>query len=241
MGPREPEERGPQPAEAPKILLYGPASAPFTEKVRRALQLKGLPFELREPTDASDYRRWNPETGLLPVVDIDGTRVVDSTAILYRLDALFPDPPLLSAEPRAAEQQRQLEDWADESFLWYFLKWQRMQSEEEAAREAAGVNDSSSGVLEKLRSVGAWLRAGGTWERPHTALVRQIGDRLDDLLNFLGTRSFFYADSPSMADLAVYGMLFTLRRNSISGTERLLAERPVLLEYMRRVEARTGG
>jgi glutathione S-transferase len=241
VGPTPPEEGRPQRAEAPKIVLYGPAAAPFTEKVRRALLLKGLPFELREPSDASDYRRWNPETGLLPVVDIDGARVIDSTAILYRLEALFPEPPLLAREPRTAEQQRQLEDWADESFLWHFLKWQRMQQEEQAAQGSAPVDGSSRGVVKKLRSVGAWLRAGGTWERPHTALLRQIGDRLDDLLNFLGTRSFFYAEELSMADLAVYAMLFTLRRNSIPGTDRLLLERPALLDYMRRVEARTGG
>jgi glutathione S-transferase len=240
METRPPELPQPHP-EAPKIVLYGPAAAPFTEKVRRALLLKGLPHDLREPSDPADYRRWNPETGLLPVVDIDGTRVIDSTAILYHLDARFPEPPLLAREPRTAEQQRQLEDWADESFLWYFLKWQRMQGEEEAARGEPRVNGSSGGVVRRLRSVGAWLRAGGTWERPHTALLRQIGDRLDDLLRFLGARAFFYAEELSMADLAVYGMLFTLRRDAIPGAERLLAERPALIAYMGRVESRTGG
>jgi glutathione S-transferase len=237
--PTQREDPGSGRIEAPRIVLYGPAAAPFTEKVRRALLLKGLRFELREPADPSDYQRWNPETGLLPVVEIDGARVVDSTAILYRLDELFPDPPLLAGEPRTADQQRQLEDWADESFLWYFLKWQRMASERE--RETGGVNGSSSRVLGRLRAVGAWFKAGGTWERPHTALLRQIGDRLDDLVNFLGARSFFYADTLSMADLAVYGMLITLHRDAIPGTKRLLDERGILVDYMRRVEAHTGG
>ena len=226
--------------EAARIVLYGPAAAPFTEKVRRALLFKGLPFELREPSGPEDYRRWSPETGLLPVVQIDTERVADSTAILYRLDELFPEPPRLAAEPRTAAQQRQLEDWADESFLWHFLKWQRMEQEREAPGATRRVN-GSGGVRRGLRAVGAWIRAGGTWERPHAALLRQIGDRLDDLLNFLGARPFFYADRLSMADLAVYGMLFTLRRDSIPGTARLLAERPGLLDYMGRVEQASGG
>ena len=41
-------------------------------------------------------------------------------------------------------------------------------------------------MAEGHRRLGAWLRAGGTWERPETALLRQVADRMDDLVNFLG-------------------------------------------------------
>ena len=51
------------------ITLYGPAEAPFTVKVERALQLKGVEYLLVSPESQADYRRWNPETGLLPVLD----------------------------------------------------------------------------------------------------------------------------------------------------------------------------
>jgi glutathione S-transferase len=223
-----------------RIVLYGPAQAPYTEKVRRALVMKKLEFELLEPQGPEDYRRWSPETGLLPVLTIDGQRIADSTAILLRLDERFPEPPLLASETKIAAQQRQLEDWADESFLFYFLKWQRLRQQREAADAAA----ASRGWLARspiLRRLAAWLRAGGTWERPETAIVRGLGDRLDDLVNLLGTRSFFYADRPSMADLAVYGMLSTVERGSLPSSTELLHARPGLVAYMRRVEAETGG
>ena len=71
---------------ARRIILYGPARAPFTEKFRRALILKDLVFELREPSGPEDYLRWSPETGLLPVMRIDGELVSDSTNILLKLD-----------------------------------------------------------------------------------------------------------------------------------------------------------
>ena len=216
-----------------KMVLYGPARAPFTEKCRRALVLKGLDFELREPSEPEDYKRWSPETGLLPVLAIGEERVSDSTQILLRLDEVAPDPPLLSPDPMVAAQQRNLEDWADESFLWYFQKWLRMSQDGEAAP-----GEVRSGAGRRLL---AWLRAGGTWERPHTALLRGIDDRLGDLVNLLGARRFFYSDRVSMADLAVYGMLFTIESNAIPGTTRLLATRPSLLELMRRIEAETGG
>jgi glutathione S-transferase len=224
---------------AQEIILYGPRRTPYTEKVRRALVLKGLDFDLREPSSPDDYKRWSPRTGLLPVLRIDSELVSDSTGILLRLDELFPKPPLLASDPVIAAQQRQLEDWADESFLWYWNRWlvlARQRQAAEPARERRGLL-RTPGVRRAL----AWLRAGGTWERPETALLRGIEDRLGDLVNLLGSRRFFYADQPSMADLAVYGMLFILRMDAMTGSARLLASRPTLLEFMRRLEEATGG
>ena len=226
-----------------KIVLYGPPQAPYTEKVRRALMLKGLAFELREPSGPEDYRRWSPETGLLPVVTVGAERIHDSTAILLRLDELFPESPLLSSDPTVADQQRQLEDWADESFLWYFQQWLQLQDD---PLPTVGV-DAIVAARERalrfrgLRRLGAWLRAGGTWERPETGLLRGISDRLGDLSNFLGARPFFYADRVSIADLAVYGMLRVLQRGGIPGAEQLLSQRPSLIEFMRRVERESEG
>ena len=223
-----------------KITLYGQSQTPFTEKVRRGLLMKGLAFELLEPSGPEDIRRWSPDTGLLPVLTIDGERIADSTAILLRLDQRFPQPPLLASEPKIAAQQRQLEDWADESFLFYFLRWQRVKQQREAA-EAAAPKRGGLARIAMLRRLLAWLRAGGTWERPETAIVRGMADRLDDLVNLLGTRPFFYAERPSMADLAVYSMLRSVEHGSMPDSTQLLLSRPGLVAYMRRVEAETGG
>ena len=218
-----------------KITLYGPARIPFTEKVRLALLYKGLEFELVEPASREDYWRWNPKSGLLPVLDLHGERIPDSTAILRRLDALYPDPPLLSSDVRIRSQQQQLEDWADENLLWYFNKWIRIR---DAAAEAK--EDQFVPSARWLRRATAWLRAGGTWERPETGVVRGIADRLDDLLGFLGTRPFFYSDRVSMADLGVYAMLYSLSLGAIPGSQKIVVNRPPLVEFMRRVEAATG-
>jgi glutathione S-transferase len=219
---------------ARKIILYGPARAPFTEKCRRALILKSLEFELREPSGPEDYARWSPETGLLPVMTIDGELVSDSTNILLKLDEIYPEPPLLSPDPTVAGQQRNLEDWADESFLWHFQQWLRM------SQDGRGSTPQSARSSLPRRLL-AWMKAGGTWERPETAILRAIDDRLGDLVNLLGTRRFFYADQVSMADLAVYGMLHTVRYDAIPGSARLLAMRPTLREFMQNVENETGG
>jgi glutathione S-transferase len=221
-----------------EITLYGPARAPFTEKVRRALMLKGLDFEHREPSGPEDYRRWSPKTGLLPVLELDGERIADSTDILLRLDEVFPHPPLLSGDPRVASQQRQLEDWVDENLLWHFNRWQQLRRQREARQEE--IRRGRILRIGLLRSMLAWISAGGTWERQETAILRGLGDRLDDLLGFLGARPFFYADRPSMADLAVYSILHTMRNEIIPGSARLVALRPAMVDFMGRVERETG-
>ena len=113
------------PAPQPRITVYGTAVTPYTIKVMRALHWKRLPYALEEPQSADDYRRWSPKNGLLPVIDVDGTRVQDSAAILDLLDARFPDPPLVSADARVAREQRRLEHWIDETFPFYILRWMR--------------------------------------------------------------------------------------------------------------------
>ena len=100
-------------------------------------------------------------------------------------------------------------------------------------------NITLTGITVDVPSGG--FAAGGTFERPHTALLRELALRLDDLVNFLGGRPFFYADRLSMADLAVHSMLVFLREDRIPGAALLLAARPTLVLLLERVEAATGG
>ena len=104
-----------------QITLYGPREVPFVLKVELALVLKKLDFALEVPRGPEDYKRWSPETGLLPVIDVDGTRVHDSSAILDFLDERFPEPPLLSSDPKLASSQRTLETWAEQTFTFYWM------------------------------------------------------------------------------------------------------------------------
>jgi glutathione S-transferase len=220
---------------APEIVLYGVRRVPYTEKCRRALVMKGLAFELREPSGPDDFRRFSPKTGLLPVMTVDGELVSDSTDILLRLDELAPEPPLVSADPVVAAQQRHLEDWADESFLWYFQGWQRL---DRADGPAAPQPTPRSYFLRRLAER---RRPPASSAAAKAELLRGVEARLDDLVNLLGSRPFFYADVPSMADLTIYGMLASLSGDSIPGVAARISSRPRLLDYMRRVEAATGG
>ena len=226
---------------AHRIVLYSPRGMPFTEKVGRGLRVKQLPFALVEPTSPEDYRRFSPETGLLPVLEVDGARIPDSAAILDYLDEHFPDPPLLSADARVAREQRRLERWFDETFPFYILRWVQRRVGASAVPKAP--NDGFPlGPLAQLGLIDADGKLspeifdtsdGG----PGPEFVR----RLDDLEHMLGSRPFFYADELSRADLSVSGSLSVMYRDVYPGARALLAARPPLLEHVERVLAATGG
>jgi len=225
----------------PRIVLYGPRALPLTEKVGRALRVKGLAFAVVEPATAEDYQRLSPETGLLPVLEVDGARIPDSTAILDFLDERFPDPPLISTDARVAREQRRLEQWIDETLAFYILRWVRARiGSGVPLRVAAGGFPAGSlwklGLLDadgRLRSEVFDPRAGG----PGPEFAR----RLDDLEQMLGARRYFYADRISRADLSVCASLLVMYRDAYPGARALLAARPGLLGHVERVLRETGG
>jgi glutathione S-transferase len=87
-------------------------------KVRRALELKGLPFETLDiaPMEREAVRRASGQS-LVPVL-VDGSRTIsDSTEILLHLEAAYPEPALLPSEAAARTECLLLEDWADAAFM----------------------------------------------------------------------------------------------------------------------------
>jgi glutathione S-transferase len=221
-----------------KIIVYGPPGSPFVEKVFLGLAFKGLHgAELVAPESAEDYRRWNPETGLLPLMDFEGTRVPDSSGILDFLDARFPEPPLLARDAWVARQQRQLESWIGETFFFYWVRWLRASVAPVLSSEP-GLPRSSElarlGILGRIAELMADppARAGD--------MGPEFERRLDDLVGFLGGRSFFHADRPSRADLTAAAFLGSLEAGSVPGGPRLLQKRPTLAALLARVRNATG-
>ena len=213
-----------------KITLYGPSGAPFVIKVRGALALKGLPYELREPRGPEDFRRWSPETGLLPVIDVAGQRIPDSSAILDHLDRTFPEPPLLASDPKAASAQRRLEAWAEATFTFYWTAYLRDLVNRTVDAPAQGARPGATRVRRRRRGS---AREDG--------LGVEFRQRLDDLVNFLGGRPFFYGDRVSRADLAVYSFLARLPDATDAAVGGEIEARPGLVALLTRVEAATPG
>lgn len=226
-----------------RATLYGTRLSPFVEKVARALLLKGIPFATVDLRNPNDLGKWNPTTGKMPVLEVGPEKIYDSTFILRRIDQLKPAPPLFSSDPVRAAQQRQLEDWSDESFYWYLMALRWCEKNTPASiREIAGTAPLLLRPVVSLllkRSIVKAPKVQGLGRLPTAILVEEIGRHLDDLTILLGSSPFFYSESPSAADLALYGIVSSLCREATPEGEPMIAERPTLLAWRSRVEEAT--
>jgi len=88
----------------PNITLFDYARSSACYRVRIALNLKGLAYKavpidlLGDAQKSEDYRARNPQ-GLVPMLEVDGTAISQSIAIVDYLDSLQPDPPLFPKNP----------------------------------------------------------------------------------------------------------------------------------------------
>jgi maleylpyruvate isomerase len=96
------------------MILYGLGLSSASYRVRIALGLKNLPYtsvvkNLRAGEHRlADFLRINVQ-GLVPALALDdGTVLTQSAAIIEYLDEIYPQPPLLPAEPLARARVRAL-------------------------------------------------------------------------------------------------------------------------------------
>ena len=94
---------------ADEVILHDYWRSSAAYRVRIALNLKQVAYRaLQVDLVAGDqreaeYRALNP-LGLIPLLEIDGHRLSQSLAIIDYLDARFPEPRLLPADPAARAQ-----------------------------------------------------------------------------------------------------------------------------------------
>ena len=90
----------------PIIRLYDYWRSSAAYRVRIALNLKGLAYTsvpvnlLASEQSGEAYRAIDPQ-GLVPTIEVNGRRIVQSLAIIDYLDRRFPDPALLPDDPFA--------------------------------------------------------------------------------------------------------------------------------------------
>lgn len=87
----------------------------FNEKVRWALDFKRIPHRRRSLMPSFPRAmRFSAGGGTVPVLDLDGERIVDSTRIIEALERRFPEPPLYPADDADRSRALEWEDFFDE-------------------------------------------------------------------------------------------------------------------------------
>ena len=92
------------------MILYAVVLSPFAARVRIALHIKGLAYDLQPPpgggTRSPEYLAINP-IGKLPVLMTDeGVAIAESETIIDYLDERYPTPALMPADLAARARMR---------------------------------------------------------------------------------------------------------------------------------------
>jgi glutathione S-transferase len=98
----------------PQITLYAIPFSTNVERVALALAHKGLAAEV-VMLDAGNRSRAVAVSGqpLVPVLEVDGDVLVDSSRIIERLEQLVPEPALFPSNPARRAEVRLFVDWFD--------------------------------------------------------------------------------------------------------------------------------
>ena len=97
------------------MLLYGSTLSPFVRKVMAFAGEKGIELDLRPtgfPNPEPDFCAASPFKKMPALVDGDYC-LADSSAIIHYLEAKYPEPVLIPAEPRARGRTIWYDEFAD--------------------------------------------------------------------------------------------------------------------------------
>ena len=173
------------------LVLYDYWRSSASYRVRIALNLKGAEYA-RVPIDLLDgaqqdeaYRARNPQ-GLVPMLESDGERLTQSLAIVAWLDAHFPEPPLLPADP---------DDRAHVLAL--------------ALTIAADIHPLNNlRVLKRLAKLGVAQAARDDWYRHWVGL----GFKALEALAAPRAGRFLFGDEVGLADICLVPQMYNARR-----------------------------
>lgn len=100
-----------------QVKLWHIPISHYSEKARWALDYKSVHHERRAPLTGPHMTRalWltRGRQYTFPVLELDGRRIGDSTAIIAALEERHPDPPLYPADPEERRRALEIEDWFD--------------------------------------------------------------------------------------------------------------------------------
>jgi len=97
------------------MILYGSTLSPFVRKVMAFAGEKGLELELKStgiPNPEPDFCAASPFRKMPALKDGD-YELADSSAIIHYLEAKYPEPALIPAEPRARGRTIWFEEFSD--------------------------------------------------------------------------------------------------------------------------------
>jgi glutathione S-transferase len=216
--------------------------SPFVLTVQRALVLAKLPYRI-DKLPMLRIKKYNP-TGQLPVLMIDSEAVADSTMIMHRIERLAPGSLTAGLDPRAVAEAWLWEEFADTALYPQVLVTRWVDERGWPTPRRAFFAGMPPLVRDVIASMVRRKMKENLANRDFTrAGLAACETRLFRVLDHLDARApergFWLGDSPTVADIGLFGQLHALRLPLTAFRASEIAARTRLSAWLDRVDAVT--
>lgn len=195
----------------------------YSEKARWALDYKRIPYRMRAPIPGVHIpvALWltRGRRCTFPVIEIDGERIGDSTAIIAAVEKRHPEPPLYPGSPAQRRRALALEEWFDEQLGPYvrrFVFHELVRHPEHFATIGAQAAPRAFSLMGTAGQRCARTLIGARYHAHNDKAAQTAAARImigfDRLEAELGTGDYLAGDRFSVADLTAAALLYPLVR-----------------------------
>ncbi|WP_368571323.1 glutathione S-transferase family protein [Acinetobacter haemolyticus] len=203
------------------VTLHQWEISPFCQKVARMLKFKGIEFETINYNGVLGAKvPMLSKVGKVPVLDINGQRIQDSTRIARYLDEAYPDfPRLYPLDPIQKAYAELWEDWADE--LLYFYEIHFRVSDADALDHAVAISAQGRPKHEVIlmkpllkSALSFQLKMQGTGRMAKADIEAEFIRHLERIELVLSATGWLVGEQKTVADIAVASQLLEIVRTS---------------------------
>jgi glutathione S-transferase len=222
------------------VVLHQWEISPFCQKVAKALKHKGIAFDTVNYNGILGAKvQGLSKVGKLPVLDIDGQRLQDSTRIARYLDKTYPElPRLYPLNPQLKANVELWEDWSDEVLYWFEVYFRVNDSD--ALEQAVAISTVGRPIYETFilkpllkTALKTQVMMQGLGRMSKEDVEAEFLAHLDRLELILNTTGYLVGESKTIADIAVSAQLGEIIRTSASMRPQIL-NRPAVAAWLNR-------
>ncbi len=202
-----------------RYRVFGMELSPYSVKVRSYFRYKRIPHEwLVRSVDVMDEFNRYAKLPLIPlVVAPDGSAMQDSTPIIEKLEAVFPEPALQPADPVLAFLSALIEEYADEwgnKPMFHYRWFYEADAESAADRIARAMNpalDADGLATVKPAVKGRMvprLALVGSSPETKAAIEASFARQVALVERHLAGRAFLFGARPALGDLGLFAQLY---------------------------------
>lgn len=228
-----------------EITLYQFEMSPFCDKVRRVLKFKGLPYRTENVSLQQvqfGYLKKLTSKAKLPVLNLNGSNIPDSSNIIAELERQYPERPLLPADKKQAALVHFFEDWADEALYFneVYLRFVLPSNAPEYAAMAAKEDNALFAAVGKMVAPGMiakQAKAQGIGRKTQAEVMADLKKHFSHLSDWLDGQNYLVGDSLTLADISVASQLGCIIATPEG--KGVATDYPRVTEWLKRVDGVT--